>query len=250
MTMYRTIIVDDEAKGRSSLRKMLELLNAPIELLAEAASVKEAIRQIEELKPDLVLLDIQLQQGTGFDVLERLSFRNFKVIFVTAYDHFALKAFRYAALDYITKPIDPDQLQEALNRLPTKDSSNSDLEQKIKALLANKTGIDRLALHDAQGISLVQISDILYCQAQNNYTQFTLAGGRTVLVSKTLKEYDDLLSEEGFFRVHQSYLINLNQINQYLKQDGGYVEMSDGTLIGVARRKKEELLSHFSRGKG
>lgn len=243
--MWRTIIVDDEAKGRMSLIKMLQLLHAPVEIVAEAASVETAVALIDSHKPELLFLDIQLQKGTGFDVLEQLQFKDFHLIFVTAYDQFALKAFRHAALDYLTKPIDPDQLEEALQRLPPKESPRFSAE-KLQALQANKNELNRLALNDAQGIQLVKVADIIYCSAQNNYTEFHLKNGQKHVVSKTLKEYDDLLSEAGFFRVHQSYLINLEEVSQYLKQDGGYVQMSDGTLIGVSRRKKEELLRYFT----
>lgn len=247
MYKWRTLIVDDEAKGRKSLRAMLNLLNAPIESIDEAASVEEAVLKIESSKPELVFLDIMLQKGTGFDVLEALQDRDFKLIFVTAYNDYALKAFRYAAVDYITKPIVPEELEEALNRLNPQDDSN--LEDKLEALLANRKGLERLALHDAQGISLVRVKDILYCHAQNNYTEFHIANRKPILVSKTLKEYDDILKDEGFFRVHQSYLINLDQVSQFQKQDGGYVKMSDGNLIGVARRKKEELLKQLLGGR-
>lgn len=243
--MWRTIIVDDEKKGRQGLLKMLELLDAPIQLIAEAANVQSAISLIDTHKPELVFLDIQLQQGTGFDVLEGLSHREFQLIFVTAYDQYALKAFRYAALDYLTKPINPDQLEESLARLENAQDS-SHLESKIEALIQNKKSFSRLALHDAQGIQLVKPEEISFCQSQNNYTEFNLLDGRKILVSKTLKEYEELLTEKGFFRVHQSYLINLEAVSQYLKQDGGYVQMQDGTLIGVSRRKKEELLRYFS----
>ena len=241
MKKWRTLIVDDEAKGRMSLSAMLTLLEAPVELIDEAATVDEAVRKIELHKPDLVFLDIMLQRGTGFDILETLNYHQFQLIFVTAFDNFALKAFRYAALDYITKPIDPDHLKEALSRLRT----NENIEQKLEALLTNRKSLERIALPDAQGIRLVKTQDILYCHSQNNYTEFYFLDSKPIVVSKTLKEYEDLLTEQGFLRVHQSYLININRMSQFVKQDGGYVQMQDGTLIGVSRRKKEELLRYF-----
>lgn len=246
MEKWRALIVDDEAKGRQSLAAMLSLLKAPLSIIGEAASVEEAKRKIEKEQPDLVFLDIQLQEGTGFDVLETLNFRDFKLIFVSAYDHYALKAFRYAAVDYITKPLDPDVLEETLLRLGSPRRKMESLEHKIQVLLENRKRVNRLALHDAQGITLVNLEEIIYCHAQNNYTEFHLQDGRSILVSKTLKEYDELLNEEGFFRVHQSYLINLNHLRQFQKQDGGYVQMSNGSLIGVARRKKEELMRYLT----
>lgn len=240
----QTIIVDDEKKGRQALKQMLQLLELPVELMAEARGVEDAIAAIDQLEPDLVFLDIRLGKGTGFDVLEGLKHRDFHLIFVTAYDEYALKAFRYAAVDYLTKPIDPDQLEEAVERILALEGSK-DIGQKLEALLQNRKSLERLALHDAQGINLVPVKDIIYCQAQNNYTEFQVEGRKSILVSKTLKEYEELLQGEGFFRVHQSYLINLAKVTQFIKQDGGYVVMSDGAQIGVARRKKEELLKHF-----
>ena len=239
--MLKTLIVDDEAKGRNTLNQLLLLLDAPIDVIGEAASVQEAVAQINNLQPELVFLDIMMQDGTGFDVLEQIQFKNFQLVFVTAFDEYALKAFRYAAFDYITKPIDPDLLQKTLNRLQ-KWQENKSIEQKIEALIQNKSRINKLALHDAQGIQLVRLQDIIHCESQNNYTQFYVVGRKPILVSRTLKEFDELLTPEGFFRVHQSHLINLNKIKQFIKQDGGYVEMEDGSRIEVSRRKKEELL--------
>ncbi len=243
--MFKTIIVDDENKGRRSLQRLLELLQAPVEIVDTAATVGEAVSKIDALKPELVFLDIMLQQGTGFDVLEKISHKNFHLIFVTAYDQYALKAFRYSAIDYLTKPLDPDLLEESLLRL-TEKPGEQELSPKLEALKDNQKSLDKLALHDAQGIQLVRVRDILYCTSHNNYTEFHLVDQKPIVVSRTLKEFDELLGQNGFFRVHQSYLININRITQYLKQDGGYVKMEDGTLIGVSRRKKEELLKLFN----
>jgi two-component system LytT family response regulator len=243
--MFKAIIVDDENKGRRSLERLLELLKAPIEIIDTAANVSEAVHKIDSLKPNLVFMDIMLQKGTGFDVLEKISFKNFHLIFVTAFDQYALKAFRYSAIDYLTKPLDPDLLEESINRL-VESKPNDELSTKLEALKDNHKSLEKLALHDAQGIQLVKVNEVLFCKSSNNYTEFHLANQKPILVSRTLKEFDELLSGNGFFRVHQSYLINLNRVSQYLKQDGGYVKMEDGTLIGVSRRKKEELLKLFN----
>jgi two-component system LytT family response regulator len=243
--MFKAIIVDDENKGRRSLERLLELLKAPIEIIDTAANVSEAVHKIDSLKPNLVFMDIMLQKGTGFDVLEKISFKNFHLIFVTAFDQYALKAFRYSAIDYLTKPLDPDLLEESINRL-VESKPSDELSTKLEALKDNHKSLEKLALHDAQGIQLVKVNEVLFCKSSNNYTEFHLANQKLILVSRTLKEFDELLSGNGFFRVHQSYLINLNRVSQYLKQDGGYVKMEDGTLIGVSRRKKEELLKLFN----
>ena len=243
--MFKAIIVDDENKGRRSLQRLLELLQAPVKIIDTAATVSEAVSKIDTLEPELVFLDIMLQQGTGFDVLEKIKHKNFHLIFVTAYDQYALKAFRYSAIDYLTKPLDPDLLEESLLRL-TEKPGEQELSPKLEALKDNQKSLHKLALHDAQGIQLVRVTNILYCTSHNNYTEFHLMDHKPILVSRTLKEFDELLGQNGFFRVHQSYLINLNRITQYLKQDGGYVKMEDGTFIGVSRRKKEELLKLFN----
>jgi two-component system LytT family response regulator len=243
--MFKAIIVDDENKGRRSLERLLELLKAPIEIIDTAANVSEAVHKIDSLKPNLVFMDIMLQKGTGFDVLEKISFKNFHLIFVTAFDQYALKAFRYSAIDYLTKPLDPDLLEESINRL-VESKPSDELSTKLEALKDNHKSLEKLALHDAQGIQLVKVNEVLFCKSSNNYTEFHLANQKLILVSRTLKEFDELLSSNGFFRVHQSYLVNLNRVSQYLKQDGGYVKMEDGTLIGVSRRKKEELLKLFN----
>jgi two-component system LytT family response regulator len=243
--MFKTIIVDDENKGRRSLQRLLELLKAPVDIIDTAANVSEAVLKIDSLKPDLVFMDIMLQQGTGFDVLEKISFKSFHLIFVTAFDQHALKAFRYSAIDYLTKPLDPDLLEGSIKRL-LESKPSDELSTKLEALKDNHKSLEKLALHDAQGIQLIKINEILFCKSSNNYTEFHLTNQKVILVSRTLKEFDELLNHNGFFRVHQTYLINLNRVSQYLKQDGGYVKMEDGTLIGVSRRKKEELLKLFN----
>ena len=240
--MLKTIIVDDENKGRQTLKQLLLLLNAPVEIIAEATNVKEAVQLIQDNQPELVFLDIQLTDGTGFNVLEQITFKNFQLIFITAHEEFALKAFRYSAIDYITKPIDPDILDAALKKVLSHNQQFS-LEKKLEALLQNKQKIHKLALPSTNGIQLAKTQDIVRCEASNNYTLFYLADGKKIMVTKTLKEYEELLMQDGFFRVHQSHLINLDFVSGYLKQDGGYVQMTDGSQIEISRRKKDAFLT-------
>ncbi len=238
----KTLIVDDENKGRQTLKQLLLLLNAPVTIVAEATNVQEAVKEIQEKQPELVFLDIQLTDGTGFDVLEQITFKNFHLIFITAHEEFALKAFRYSAIDYITKPIDPDILDSAIKKVQNLHQQFS-LEKKLEVLLQNKQKVNKLALPSTNGIQLAKIQDIIRCEASNNYTLFYLTDGKKIMVTKTLKDYEEMLMNDGFFRVHQSHLINLDFVSGYLKQDGGYVQMTDGSQIEISRRKKDAFLS-------
>jgi two-component system LytT family response regulator len=239
--MLTTIIVDDENKGRQTLQKLLFLLQAQITVIAEASSVTEAIQSINQLKPELVFLDINLGDGTGFDVLEKIEYKNFQLVFITAHEEFALKAFRYSAIDYITKPIDPDVLESALQKV-YKQTKQINLEQRLEALFFNKQKLNKLALPSTNGLELVKVTEIIRCESSNNYTLFFLQNQKKIMVTKTLKEYEELLVEEGFFRIHQSHLINLEYATGYNKLDGGYVQMADGSQIEISRRKKDAFL--------
>ncbi len=238
----KTLIVDDENKGRQTLKQLLLLLNAPVTIVAEATNVQGAVKEIQEKQPELVFLDIQLTDGTGFDVLEQITFKNFHLIFITAHEEFALKAFRYSAIDYITKPIDPDILDSAIKKVQNLHQQFS-LEKKLEVLLQNKQKVHKLALPSTNGIQLAKVQDIIRCEASNNYTLFYLTDGKKIMVTKTLKDYEEMLMNDGFFRVHQSHLINLDFVSGYLKQDGGYVQMTDGSQIEISRRKKDAFLS-------
>lgn len=244
--MLSTIIIDDENKGRETLKQLLVLLKANVNIIAEASSVTEAVTCINQHKPELVFLDIQMGDGTGFDVLEHITYKNFQLIFITAHEEYALKAFRYSAIDYITKPIDPDVLDAALQKV-YKLNKQFNLDQKLEALFQNKQKLNKLALPSTVGIQLVKTQDIIRCEASNNYTLFYLSDAKKIMVTKTLKEYEELLADEGFFRVHQSHLINLEFVTGYLKHDGGYVQMTDGSQIELSRRKKDAFLTLITR---
>lgn len=241
----KAVVVDDENKGRSALKSLLQLIDENVEIIGEAGSVAEGVSTIEQRQPDLVFLDIQMGDGTGFDLLEKLRFKEFQLIFTTAHDEFALKAFRYSAIDYLTKPIDPDLLAEALKKV-RENYKKYDLNLKLEALVQNRNRIQRLALPSLKGIELVRKDEVVRCESANNYTVFHLTNQREIVVTKTLKEFEDMLTGEGFLRVHQSHLINLNEVVQYLKEDGGYALMSDGSKVEVSRRKKEAFLAAIS----
>jgi two-component system LytT family response regulator len=235
----RVIIVDDEDGARESLSDLLEKYVPNVKIVAKAESSASAYEKIGKYKPDLVFLDIEMPFGNGFDLLERMQPVDFNIIFVTAYDHYAIKAIKFSALDYLLKPVDLDELRSAVERhrqspQPVSRESYQNLLENLEP--ENKT--KKIALPDNSGITFVDIDDIIRCESDGNYTRFFLATGRKILVSKTLGEFENLLSDEGFFRVHRSHLINLSKITRFQKSDGGHVELSDGSKVEVSRRKR------------
>jgi len=241
----KVIIIDDEDRARKSIAGILKLSNNNVQLVAEAEGVKSGIAAIKEYNPDLVLLDINMSDGTGFDLLKQIENITFKVIFITAYEEFAIKAFEFSAIDYILKPVDPAKLIDALHR------ANQLIEQeninlKLNALFANldgsATGHKKLILKTAESIYVVNTSDIIRCESDAGYTNFFLVDGKKILVSRNLKDYEEMLDGLGFYRLHQSHLINLKYIDHYSKSEGGSVIMKDNSAIPVARRKKDNFL--------
>jgi two-component system LytT family response regulator len=242
--MIKSIIVDDEMKSRESLKKILLSFCENVEVLATCQNVEEALAAIDKLKPDLVFLDIQMQGETGFDLLSRLPKIDFDVIFTTAHSEYAIKAIKFSAIDYLLKPIDVDELQTALTKVRAKQNGN--ILERMQQLLQNVKSPSvenyKLALPTSEGLTFIRVNDLLYLKASGNYTEFYMREGQKYLVSRHLKEYDDLLADQNFFRIHHSSLINLNYIKNYVRGDGGYVVMTDNTSLDVSRRKKEEFL--------
>jgi two-component system, LytTR family, response regulator len=236
--MIRTIIIDDEANARISLRALL-MENSSIEIAGEAFCVADGVELIRMTKPDLVFLDVQMPDGTGFDLLEKLDEISFKVIFVSAYDHFAITAFKFSALDYLQKPVDSEELKQALVKFSKPDNSQP---AKIKVLLGNKSGIEKIVLPSQDELIFVKVDDIVRCESDNNYTCFYFQSGERILVSRTLKDYEELLEPLGFFRIHKSSLINLRYLKKYKKGEGGMVTLEDGTQLEVSRRRKDDFL--------
>lgn len=236
----RTLIVDDDPRGRQALKNFISKFAPELELIDEADCVQAGIELIEKEKPELVFLDIQMPDGTGFDLLAQVMFNDFKLIFCTSFDQFAVKAFRFSAIDYILKPIDPDVFRAAVNKVLN--SNQQSEKEKLDVLHQNSHEVSRIALNAADGISIVKIEDIIRCESSVNYTKFFINNDANIMVTKTLKEYDELLTPLGFVRVHKSHLINVSFIKKYLKGEGGWVELSDGSKIEVSRRKKEVLL--------
>jgi two-component system LytT family response regulator len=211
---------------------------------------QKGIEEIRKHRPDLVFLDIEMPHMNGFDMLEQFDELFFDVVFTTAYDQFAIKAFRYSALNYLLKPVDPDDLKETIRRVehrkivPLKEQMDV-LMQSIRE--AGRQPLARIALTTADGMLFVETADIIFCESDSNYTSVVMKGGQKVLISKTLKEIDETLSGNDFYRIHNSFLVNLNRIKKYIRGDGGYVVMDDGTPIGISRSKRQEFVELFSK---
>jgi two-component system, LytTR family, response regulator len=247
-TMIRCIIVDDEVKSQKSLKILLEDFCKNVSVLALCKSVAEAEKAIIELKPDLIFLDIELRRETGFDLLTRLENFDFEVIFTTAYSEYAIKAFKFAAIDYLLKPIDIKELKNALERVAKiKSHSITDrLSELVQNLQGGGTENPKLALPTSEGLVFVKIADILYCEAVSNYTEITMVDGKKFLVTRTLKEYEELLPAQNFFRIHHSSVINLNAVKKYVRGDGGYVVMVNDKSLDVSKRKKDGFLERIA----
>jgi len=239
--MLRTVIIDDESKARNALKNILEKHCRPIEVVGEADCVRAGKALIESLKPDVVFLDVQMPDGTGFDLLEQLEEVNFKVIFASAFDKFAIQAFKFSAVDYLLKPVEAEELVKACSRLE-EEKQYSEINKKLEVLLSNRNSFDKIALPSLEGITFVRIKEIIRCESDNNYTNIFLLNGQRIIVSKTLKEYDEMLTPFNFFRIHKSHLINIGFLQKYKKGEGGYVVMEDGAELEVSRRRKEDFL--------
>ncbi len=249
LTLLRTIIIDDEAHVRDTLTKLLARYCPQIEIIGEAVSVASGLKAIKELHPELVLLDIQMEDGSGFDLLNTLPEIDFKIIFITAYDNFAVHAFRFSAVDYLVKPVNPELLSEAVGRAVQMIREHQQIQ--MNALQENLKNIGhqhkKIILKTSDNIHLLELQDIICCESDGNYTHVITEEGNKILVSKTLKEYDDLLGGYCFYRVHKSYLINLTHIRRFEKHEGGYLVLTNGMKVPVASRKRDEVMALLER---
>ncbi len=257
---FHVFIADDEYQSRLVIIKMLERYFPDIEVTGQAGSVDEAVAGITSLLPQLLFLDVRMNGETGFDILDRLPHTNFYVIFTTAYQEYAVKAFRYSALDYLVKPIDPEELQmavqKAVNRcqetqlaaeqqMSGQHIAGQDTTGQLATGQQPRKFTDKIGVPTPEGLLFLAAQDIIYCQAQSNYTELFLVDGQKITSSYTLKSFEDLLSDQHFFRTHKSFLINLRHIDVYRKGEGGVVVMSNGREIEVARRNKTGFLNLF-----
>lgn len=245
--MIRAVLVDDEANNLENLKIMLTNYCPDVSVIGEASSVRQAIELVSLLDPELLFLDIEMPGASGFDLLSQIKNIRFEVIFVTAYNNYALKAIKFNALYYILKPIDTNDLTEAVDRAKQRLADKSQIEFTRLALqnLQQPPKSKRIALASADKVEFFDLHTIIRCLGENNYTRFFFENGETRLVSKPLSEYEDLLAEFDFIRVHKSHLVNGYKISSFIKKDGGYILTSDGSSVPVSRRKKDELLERM-----
>lgn len=245
--MINSIIIDDEPKARETIGEMLLIYCKNINIIGQADSVESGIKAINTLNPDLVFLDIKLPDGSGFDILKHFYPPLFKVIFITAYDDYAIQAFKFSAVDYVLKPIDPDDLIAAVGKVEEAQIQKEDISMKLNALFSNyssnRNEEKKIVLKTQKSIHVISVKDIVRCEADQSYTTFILTNGNKIMVSKTIKEFDEMLSLYGFYRIHQSHLINLSLVDYYEKGDGGLVIMKDKSSIPVSQRKKDDFLN-------
>ncbi|HUR31498.1 MAG TPA: LytTR family DNA-binding domain-containing protein [Saprospiraceae bacterium] len=245
---FRALIADDEPGARSTIKSFLQQGFPNIRIIGEVGGVDEAVKLIRHQPVDLLFLDIELEDGTGFDLLDRLLVINFNVIFTTAHNEFAIKAFRYNAIDYLLKPIDPEEFGIAVNKA-IQYNDQGILRKQFDQLLSTtkKKSFDRITLTTSLGHVFTNTKDIIRIETYGNYSFVFLPESERLLVSRNLKEFEEMLPEPDFFRIHQSHIINTSQVKKYLKDDGGYVVMADETKIPISRRRKEDFIIALKR---
>ncbi|MEQ8364941.1 MAG: LytTR family DNA-binding domain-containing protein [Cyclobacteriaceae bacterium] len=248
--MIRTLLIDDEKPFITSVRTLLSSV-ADVVVVGEARSVASGLVQIDELEPDLIFLDIEMEDGTGFDLLKQIDRRDFKVIFITAYDHYAVEAFRFSAIDYLLKPITSVDLYTALDKV-REATGKEKINYQLSVLMENIHQLSKekkkIVLRELDTLHVIQLDEILWCNADGSYSIFYLTGGRKIMVSQHLKEFEDLLSPNGFFRVHRAHLVNLNKVRKFTKSEGGTILLEEDISLPVSVRKRErlaEMLAHF-----
>ncbi|MBI1307551.1 MAG: response regulator [Bacteroidetes bacterium] len=247
--MLRAVIIDDEAHGREGLEALLQTYVKDVSVVATADSVASGVKAIEKNQPDIVFLDIEMPKRDGFALFEAFNPVNFEVIFTTAHEQYALKAFRTTAIDYLLKPIDVKLLQEAVDKAREKrqkEKVNKNFEVFVSNM-KNGGSHHQIAISSSDGLLFIKIDNIIYLRGDGAYTYFFLKTGERITVSKNLKEYEELLSDYDFFRVHKSFLIHLVEMKKYVRGEGGYVVMSNGDTVDVSKRRKESFLAALSK---
>jgi two-component system, LytTR family, response regulator len=250
-TMIKTIIVDDERHSCEALQILISDCCPQLSLAAVCYSGEQALQQIQSIRPQLVFLDIEMPNMNGFQLLEQLPHIDFEVIFTTSYDQYAIKAIKFSALDYLLKPVDREELRKAVEKVQKSlsDTYSQQLEILLQKVNQPSSLAQRIALPTMQGLELVPINSIISCSSNSNYTEFLLLDKRKILVSRTLKEVEEMLQGYAFMRVHHSYIVNLNEITRYIKGEGGYIIMTDGSTVDVSRSRKEALMQKLQPSK-
>lgn len=246
--MIKTLIIEDEQKSRDVLLKIIEKNCPQLEIVGMAENVADGVEKIKTLKPDLVFLDITMPDGSGFDVLEQVQGYKFDLIFATASNNHAIRAFKYSACDYLLKPIDVEELKSAVSRIEKRKNETPDMQNLnflIQQLKKSDDNFQKITLPTGNAYEIINLKDIVRCEADGSYTYFYLTDKRKLMVSASLKHYEELLPEQDFIRVHHHNLINMNHVVRFLKEDGGYAVMSDGSKIEISRRKKDVFMDRL-----
>lgn len=242
----KTLIIDNEPHLRQGLRDLLLSFCPVITCIEEAAGVKEGISKINSFHPEIIFLDVEMDDGTGFDLLKQLPEHKFQLVFITAHNKYAIEAFRFSAIDFLMKPVDPIALQESVEKA-FRNIRNSNLEGQVQVLLQQLSGINnherRIVLKDLERIYFIKVADILYCEADGTYTKFFIEKSESILVSKNLKEYESILEPLGFIRTHHSFLVNPDKIKAYDKTEGGALVLDGGYAVPISQRKKDIVLA-------
>ena len=242
----KILIVDDEKIARENCRMVLSLSGINDLFVREADSVSSALKEIEDFDPDLLLLDLQLHDKSGFDILQTIAPRYIPTIFITAYNDFALKAFEVSALDYLLKPFDPSDLTSAILKAHKRIQNDKILDQlDVFRQQFKPAEPKRIVLNTADALHIVTVDDITYCLADGAYTHFFFTDRKSILVSKTLAHFEGIINSDHFIRTHQSYLVNMHHVTQFDKRNGGFLLLPDNVEVPVSSRKKEEILSYF-----
>jgi len=249
--MIKALIIDDEMHCLKTLSMLLKEYCPDVQVVKLCENAEDGIEAIKKFKPDLVFLDIEMPHMNGFEMLEKFSEISFALIFTTGYDQYAIKAFRFSALDYLLKPIDHDELKKAVEKVDR--HLQHPLPQQLEILLqkihSQSPPINKIALPTMEGLQMIPVNSIISCESDSNYTVLLLKNKKKLIVSTTLKEIEDMLEDHSFARVHRSYLVNLNEVEKYVKGEGGYLIMSDGSSIDVSRTRKEKLIKDSCRQK-
>jgi two-component system, LytTR family, response regulator len=248
-----TIIIDDEPDAVDFISSIIGEYCPDLKVTGKAHNVKDGVKLINDIKPDLVFLDVEMPNGTGFDLLTFFPEKNFDVVFITAFNHYAIKAIKFSAIDYILKPINISEFVEAVNKVIHKKATNTFLgNENFEALMENirTSHPTRLVIPTSDGREYLNPNDIIRIEADRSYSWFFINDKRKILVSKHLKEFQDLLNDRNFFRPHNSHLINLDFVKKFVRHDGGYIEMTDGAQVPISRNRKDLFLEHMSRYTG